>query len=442
LRELNDAVQRLARRLGRIVPVVAESDLNDRRVIDPVRKEGYGLAGQWSDDFHHCLHTLLTGERSGYYQDFGVPAQLAKAYTHGFVYDGQHSLYRGRQHGTVTKDVPAERFVIYAQNHDQVGNRAQGERLSSLVDFERLKLAATALLVSPCVPLLFMGEEYGERAPFRFFTDFQDSGLQTAVTRGRHEEFAALGWTGAVPDPQDPASFARSVLDWNLQSAEPHSWLWNYYRTLLDLRRRYPVLGVGGKRRLSAQAESQGVLTVIRKDRNGPRALALLNLSPEGLPAEAKVPRGQWHRLVDSGEERFGGVGPKTPEILDVPRMGRAQIDLAGWGAAIFLRRVTSPREREGVRTVLANRTPMDSEDSRRPPPQADGQWTQQAAKQPEVFDGDTDRPERCQRARTHPAPTRRGGQGPPDRPLPDDSKGVPRLGGLRDDARYQRVGR
>ena len=192
LRELNDAVQRLARRLGRIVPVVAESDLNDRRVIDPVRRAGYGLAGQWSDDFHHCVHTVLTGERCGYYADFGSLVQMAKAYTDGFVYDGQPSQCRGQPHGTPSRDLPGESFVVCIQNHDQVGNRAQGERLSSLVDFERLKLAATALLISPCVPLLFMGEEYGERAPFLFFTDFEAPTLRAAVTQGRREEFAAF----------------------------------------------------------------------------------------------------------------------------------------------------------------------------------------------------------------------------------------------------------
>jgi maltooligosyltrehalose trehalohydrolase len=147
VRELNEAVRRLAHRLGRIVPVVAESDLNDRRVIDSVRKGGYGLAGQWSDDFHHCLHTILTGERKGYYADFGSLEQMAKAYTDSFVYEGQHSIFRGRPHGTPAKDLPAERFVVFAQNHDQVGNRAQGDRLHALADFDRVKLAATALLL-------------------------------------------------------------------------------------------------------------------------------------------------------------------------------------------------------------------------------------------------------------------------------------------------------
>ncbi len=336
--ELNDAVQQTARRLGRIVPVVAESDLNDRRVIDPIRRGGYGLAGQWSDDFHHCVHTILTGERNGYYADFGSMGQMAKAYTHGFVYDGQHSAFRGRHHGTPARDLPAERFVVCTQNHDQVGNRAQGDRLCALVDFERVKLAAAALLVSPYVPLLFMGQEYGERSPFLYFTDFTDPALQAAVTRGRREEFAAFGWAGDVPDPQDPATFARSRLDWELQEREPNCWLRELYRTLLSARREYPALGVGGKRRLAARVDGERTLTVLRKGADGAAAVALLNFSPEARTVRAPAPPGQWRRLVDTAEERFGGPGPLAPRLLDIPRRGTADVDLTPWGAAIFVR--------------------------------------------------------------------------------------------------------
>ena len=355
LREMNDAVQRLARRLGRVVPVIAESDLNDRRIIDPVHKGGYGLAGQWTDDFHHCVHALLTGERNGYYQDFGLPEQLAKAYADGFVYDGRHSPYRGRPHGTPTGDVPAERFVVCVQNHDQAGNRAQGERLSSLVDLDQCKLAATALLISPYVPLLFMGEEYGERAPFLFFTDFQDVALQAAVTRGRQEEFATFGWTGDVPDPQSRTSFCRSKLNWGLQASTSHAWLWDYYHQLLELRRRYPVLGVGGKRRLRARIENERVLVLLRNGPGGAAALGLLNFSPEGGVARAGLPPGEWRRVVDSGEERFGGFAPKTPECLSLSRGAEAQIDMVPWGAAIFVR---AGRKPIGWSAAYARRSP------------------------------------------------------------------------------------
>ncbi len=349
LQELNDAVQRLARRLNRIVPVVAESDLNDRRVIDPVRKGGYGLAGQWSDDFHHCVHTLLTGERNGYYADFGSLKQLAKAYTDGFVYDGQYSKFRGRSHGTPTRDLPSEQFVVCAQNHDQVGNRAQGDRLSSLVDFEALKLVASAVLLSPYVPMLFMGEEYGERAPFLFFSDFEDSALQAAVSRGRREEFAVFGWSGEVPDPQDPLTFTRSKLTWALQAQEPHRWLWEYYRALLALRREYPVLGTAGKRRLEAREVDERTLLLHRRGPDGAAAFFVLHFSPEVCTVRLRLPPGPWRRLVDTAEARFGGLGAKSPALLPARRGGWIEIELAGHGAVAYLRETRPTAHRDSL---------------------------------------------------------------------------------------------
>lgn len=346
LRELNDAVQRLARRLGRVVAVVAESDLNDRRVIDPVQKGGYGLAGQWSDDFHHCVHALLTGERGGYYADFGPMEQLVKAFTDGFVYDGQLSRYRGRPHGTPTRDLPGERLVVCGQNHDQVGNRARGERLTALLPFEALKLAASAVLLSPYVPLLFMGEEYGEMAPFLYFTDFGDPALRAAVSRGRREEFAAFGWAGEVPDPQDPETFARSKLTWPLRTQEPHSRLLEYYRALLALRRQHPVLGPGGKRRLAAQAADDSTLVLSRRGADGTAAFGVLHFRPEGRAVRLRVPPGPWRRLVDSAEERFAGPGAKTPALLPAPRGEWVDFAMAGYGAAVYLREAAAARAR------------------------------------------------------------------------------------------------
>jgi maltooligosyltrehalose trehalohydrolase len=342
LRELNDTVQRLARRLGRIVPVVAESDLNDRRVIDPVRKNGYGLAGQWNDDFHHCLYTLLTGERNGYYADFGSLKQLAKAYTDGFVYDGQYSSFRGHPHGTPTTDVPADKFIVCAQNHDQVGNRARGERLYHLVDFEALKLAASAVLLAPYVPLLFMGEEYGERAPFLFFTDFGDPTLRDAVSRGRREEFEAFGWTGEIPDPQDPSSFTRSKLNWGLQTQKPHCWLWQYYRALLALRREHPVLGAVGKRHLDLQEAGERTLLLHRHGPRGSAALLVLHFAPEACTFRLRLPPGPWRRLIDTAEERFGGLGAKSPLLLPFRRSHWAEMEMARYGAVLYLHTVAA----------------------------------------------------------------------------------------------------
>jgi len=337
LRELNEAVQAAALELGRSVPVIAESDLNDRRVIDPVDRGGYGLAGQWHDDFHHCLHTLLTGERNGYYADFGSLDQLAKAYTDGFVYDGNFSTCRGRHHGTTTRDLPGEHFVVCAQNHDQVGNRAWGERLGTLTNFEDQKLAATAVILSPFVPLVFMGEEYGDLAPFLFFTDFEDPALREAVSRGRREEFAAFAWEGETPDPQHPATFARSKLIWASQQREPHRWLREYYRTLLTLRRRHPMLGVGGKRNLRVRVLEEQILVVLRKREPREVALMILCFGLEDCAVRLEIPPGSWRRLLDSADERFGGSGAQSPRLLRAGSDGRTDFAARARGATLYL---------------------------------------------------------------------------------------------------------
>lgn len=337
LRELNAAVQRLAARLGRHIPVVAESASNDRRVIDPVRKGGHGLAGQWSDDFHHALHALLTGERTGYYADYGRLDQLAKAYTDGFVYQGEPSAYRGRPHGTPSRDIPGERFVVFAQNHDQVGNRGQGERLTGLVPFEALKVAAAAVLLGPTVPLLFMGEEYGEPAPFLYFTSHEDPSLGEAVRRGRWEEFAAFGWSGEIPDPQAPVTFEASRLRWELQEAGSHARLWAFYQALLHLRREHPVLGPGGKRGLAARVLGDRTLAVFRR-RGKARAFFILNLAETRVSVRIMTPAGVWARVLDSREARFGGPGGSGPERLVLARSGWITLGLPGSSAVVYVR--------------------------------------------------------------------------------------------------------
>ncbi|NIT53369.1 MAG: malto-oligosyltrehalose trehalohydrolase, partial [candidate division Zixibacteria bacterium] len=205
LKELADRVKQLGEKSQRQLYLIAESDLNDVRVIQPPEVGGYEIHAQWSDDFHHSLHALLTGENNGYYIDFGKTAHLAKAINESFVNDGRYSQYRKRKHGNSAKDRPPSQFVICAQNHDQIGNRMLGERLSQLVPFEALKLVAGMLLLSPNIPLLFMGEEYGERAPFLYFVDHGDENLIKAVRQGRKAEFKEFKWKGEPPDPQSPS---------------------------------------------------------------------------------------------------------------------------------------------------------------------------------------------------------------------------------------------
>ncbi|MFF9567163.1 malto-oligosyltrehalose trehalohydrolase [Streptomyces sp. NPDC014685] len=247
LEELSAATDALAAELGRPLSLIAESDRCDPRTTTPREAGGLGLHAQWNDDFHHALHTALTGESQGYYADFAAAplAAVAKTVTRVFFHDGTYSGFRGRTHGRPVDVVstPAHRFVGYAQTHDQIGNRALGDRLSATLSPGLLACAAALVLTGPFTPMLFMGEEWGARTPWQFFTDHTDPALAEAVRAGRRREFAAHGWaTDEVPDPQDPATRNRSCLDWDEPAEEPHARLHAWYRELITLRRALPDL--------------------------------------------------------------------------------------------------------------------------------------------------------------------------------------------------------
>ncbi len=216
LAELQETVQQVARAQNRRVIVIGETNQNDVRLVTPRNEGGYGLDGIWADDFHHCIHALLTGERDGYYHDYGDPAQLARSLRDVFVYDGRYSAFHRRRHGNRVGGTPREKFVFCVQNHDQIGNRALGDRLASTLSPEQLRLAATLLLLSPATPMLFMGEEYGETRPFPFFCSFSDPGLVEGVRRGRRAELASVKfrWQHEPPDPQGEATFEDAKLSW------------------------------------------------------------------------------------------------------------------------------------------------------------------------------------------------------------------------------------
>jgi len=237
LQDLNNAVHALAARTGRRIWSFAESDLNDPRVITSAEDYGHGFDSQWSDDFHHSLHAILTGERDGYYENFGKVSDFARVWTTGYLFVGQHSTYRGRKYGARPKTRSGAQFVVFAQNHDQVGNRMMGERLVQIAGPAKARLAAAAIVLSPFLPMLFMGEEYGERAPFQYFTSHGDPDLIEAVRKGRLEEFDDFIWNGIPPDPHDPATFERS----KLSRAEDAS-LRALYKKLFALRRELPAL--------------------------------------------------------------------------------------------------------------------------------------------------------------------------------------------------------
>ena len=246
LEQMNGEVKQLSAQLARPLILIAESDLNDPRLIWPTQRGGFGLDAQWSDDFHHALHCVLTGEHSGYYEDFDGLADLSKALRQSYVYDGCHSRHRRRSHGRSPAGLSGHRFLAYAQNHDQIGNRACGERLGHLVSLGRLKIAAALVFTSPFIPMLFQGEEWAASSPFQYFTDHTDPVLAKRVREGRRQEFAAFGWKPEqVPDPQAHDTFERSKLNWNELTAAPHAQLLDWHLRLMQLRRAELVLTDG-----------------------------------------------------------------------------------------------------------------------------------------------------------------------------------------------------
>ncbi len=266
LEQLSAEVGALAAHVRRPLELIAESDRNDPRLVRGRDAGGYGLDSCWADEWHHALHAVLTGERDGYYSDFGALGQLARALRQAWVYDGRYSPHRQRVHGRSPAGLAGNQFVVCVQNHDQIGNRAAGDRLTALTSAGRLKIAAALLLTSPFVPLLFQGEEWGAAGPFLYFTDHADPALGRAVSEGRRQEFAAFGWDPAdVPDPQDPHSFARSKLDWDERSSGWHEDMLAWYRRLIALRREVAALSDPRLEQVSADCDERAGWLVVRR---------------------------------------------------------------------------------------------------------------------------------------------------------------------------------
>jgi maltooligosyltrehalose trehalohydrolase len=316
LAELSREVDAFAASTGRIISLVAESDLNDARVLRSRCQGGFGMPAQWSDDFHHSVHTLLTGENSGYYEDFGDLQHLAGTLKQGWYYAGQYSRHRRRRHGNRPPPFKATNYVVCTQNHDQVGNRALGDRLSSLANFESLKLAAGANLLSPFVPLLFMGEEYGETAPFLYFTSHADPNLAEAVRRGRAEEFRSFGWQGQIPDPQAESTFARSRLKRAVAQEEPHGTLLRFYQMLLRFRREHRL---GHTEAPSVEEFASSKALAIRQTTPHSQLLMLCNFGDATADLGDAVPRGSWKKTIDSSELVWLGPGTELPSAVEGP---------------------------------------------------------------------------------------------------------------------------
>jgi maltooligosyltrehalose trehalohydrolase len=266
LEQLAQEVKELGAQLGRHLVLIPESDLNDPRLLWPGERGGFGLDAQWSDDFHHALHALLTGERAGYYSDFGTPADLGKALRQAFVYDGCFSVHRRRCHGRFPEDLAGHRFLGYLQNHDQIGNRAKGDRTSRLMGTGKLKIGSALVFTSPFVPMLFQGEEWGASTPFFYFTDYGDPQLAKGVREGRCREFAVFGWRPEdTSDPQAPETFEHSKLDWSELSNPSHTGLLEWHRRLIQLRRDEPDLSNGQMKSVSTHYDEQGNWLVVER---------------------------------------------------------------------------------------------------------------------------------------------------------------------------------
>jgi maltooligosyltrehalose trehalohydrolase len=334
LAELSMEIHELRKELNRQIFLFAESAANDVRYIKSRDLGGYSLDAQWNDEFHHALRALLTDERTGYYRDYGEFRQLVKAYTEGYVYSGQYSKYRDRRHGSSTRDIPAERFVVFSQNHDQVGNRALGRRLTELVSFEKLKLAAGAVLLSPFIPLLFMGEEYAEEARFQYFISHSDSELIEAVRKGRREEFAAFEWKFEPPDAQDQATFRRAKLNHQLRQVGRHRILREFYGELIRLRKTLRPLARLSKAHCEISAYENQHLMLMRRWKGDQVSLIFYNFSDADISLAAAIPAGDWRKIFDSAAPKWDGPGARLPEALQGGK--EFSLSMSGSGFALF----------------------------------------------------------------------------------------------------------
>ena len=332
LEEMHDEFQAEARRLGRKAWLIAESDLNDTRIVRPKESGGYGLDAQWMDDFHHSVTTVLNGGGDGYLSDFGRLADVEKTLAEGFVYDGRYSRHRRRRYGNSSAEIPGRQFVVCVQNHDQVANAGRGHRLSVKAGPEKERLAAALLVCAPYLPMLFMGQEYGETAPFHYFTSHGDTALADAVREGRRREFAAFVSAEEFADPQAEETFLASKLDWSKPGEGPGAGLLHLYRTLFALRREHASLRNCRKDLTRVEAnEERRWLVMERGDDSDDRTLLVCNLSGEAQTAAVECGGRAWTLLISTADQRFGGT-ERAPEA----RACGCGVKLGPWEAALY----------------------------------------------------------------------------------------------------------
>ncbi|WP_207428062.1 malto-oligosyltrehalose trehalohydrolase [Pedobacter sp. SYSU D00535] len=314
LREIKLRVDELMKETGRRHYLIVELDLNDTRFINPLSEQGFGMDAQWIDEFHHALRVTAGEERNGYYSDFTGITHLAKSYQDAYVYDGQFSPHRQKTFGIKAESNPGKQFIVFSQNHDQVGNRMLGERTSQLVSFDMQKLMAGAVLVSPYLPMLFMGEEYAETHPFLYFVSHTDTELAEAVRKGRKAEFAAFHAEGEAPDPVSEETFNESKLQWQLLTKDPHATMFSFYKKLIQLRKELPALHRLNRKLLQVEAdEASQTLSLLRSYENQ-HVFVAMNFSQQ--EQDLKTPNGyKWKNVLNSAAPEWGGTATAPAEI-------------------------------------------------------------------------------------------------------------------------------
>jgi maltooligosyltrehalose trehalohydrolase len=305
LMELAAAVRDRGQELSRHAFTIAETSRNDPRHMLPVDRGGCGIDAQWNDDLEHALRVTLAGKADGYYCDYVGIEKLAKAYRDGYVLDGSYSAFRRRRHGASAAGLRAEQFVVFSQNHDQVGNRPCGERLCNDLDFESAKLAAAAVILSPFVPLLFMGEEYAEKAPFLYFVNHNDPVLSEAVRKGRRAEFEDFVWPETWPDPCSEETLVQSRLDHTLRSGGKHEAMWKFYQELIRLRKTVPALRTLDRQQVQVELATGEESILIYRGEHASQACLVLHFAGEA----PRLRFGSWRKAIDSSDAQWGGPG-------------------------------------------------------------------------------------------------------------------------------------
>lgn len=308
LQEMTERMNELIAATGQLHHLIIEFDLNDRQYVEPLEAGGYGIDAQWVDEFHHALRVAAGGERNGYYEDFQGIGHLAKAYRDAYVYDGQYSPHRKKNFGTKTGELTGDKFIVFSQNHDQVGNRMLGERSGQLYGPELQKLMAGAVMVAPYIPMLFMGEEWSAESPFQYFVSHSDPELVAAVRKGRKAEFAAFHAEGEAPDPQALETFNRSKLDWDEISQSPHRSILAYYQALIAIRKRVPALRSPDRQQSSVAVNEREQTLLLERWNGSEQVCCLMNFSADEQTFTLREGH-DWRLLLDSAEQAWAGPG-------------------------------------------------------------------------------------------------------------------------------------